>query len=769
DIFVQGWQLIPVARRLEPLNEAQWTHGAVTCIHGYLNTYPTSNGLKFYTSYGITFLDLASLVAVELKDTRIGASDPVLRYPMLHRCSSGRASFLGRRALCCRYGTTLVRTAAIQSVCEVPGPNSTVSFQPVHVTIVGGGAAGLTAAFFAAEHGARVTVLERTREAGKKILMSGGSRCNILPLEVDLQDDYFTESSASAVRAVFASWNLELCKAWLEDTYWGVGLDLQLEEETKKYFPTSNSAREVRDRLVAACMARGVAFKYNASVEGLQLLRPEADVDTCTQTVVLEAVAPVVVGAATAPLPLAPLVSNRPADTATASGAVEDGSVEDMADGGMTGSSFGLAFERSREPRGEGEVVTACRTTSGAAAGPADPRATNGGGGGAAATSRRSKKARGPRAGDDSALASGAAARPEDAATAARTRWLCRLRDGSEHVTDKLIIATGGLSFPAVGTDGTGHRLMRALGHTLHEPYPALTPLTGAHPAGEQLAGISMYGIELSVQVPGVRKAKVSERTSLLFTHRGYSGPAVLDLSHYAVKALTRGSAASPQPMATSPRIGGAASAAVVGGGGGSRYVEMGLPSIRVNWTQEPAAVWDERIRAGGMVLVTTLLQRHGLRERLAEALVSELGLGDRRVCDVKKAERAALVSALTSYELPYHGHEGYKKAEVTGGGVRLEELNCATMESKLLPNLFLCGEVVDVFGRIGGFNFYWAWLSGRLAGIGAAQGGLRPKRAAAARRGAAAAAAAANATTAAASTSPSSAAAPTPTSASAA
>ncbi|GLI62363.1 hypothetical protein VaNZ11_004982 [Volvox africanus] len=670
---------------------------------------------------------------------------------MFHRCSSGRASLLGRRALYCRQGATLVRTAALQSGFEVPGPDVTTSLQPPHVTIVGGGAAGLTAAFFAAEHGASVTVLERTREAGKKILMSGGSRCNILPLEVDLITDYFSESSASAVRAVFASWNLDLCKAWLEDPYWGVGLDLQLEEETKKYFPTSNSAREVRDRLVAACVARGVVFKYNASVEGLQLLQPEVDADAGRrQTAASETVAPVVIGVAAAVPQLAPTMPNGAVAT-TASEGSQEGSAGDGGDGGVHSSGFGLASERIRDRSGEGEVVAACRSTSDAVSGPADPRVT----GGAAAMPRRSKKARGPRASDDPSVASGAALGPPDVATAAGSRWLCRLRNGSEHVTDKLIIATGGLSFPAVGTDGTGHRLMRLLGHTLHEPYPALTPLTGAHPAGEQLAGLSMYGIELSVQVPGTRKAKVTERTSLLFTHRGYSGPAVLDLSHYAVKALTRGSAASPQPLATSPGIGGATSAAVASGGGGSRYVEMGLPSIRVNWTQEPAAVWDERIRAGGSALVTTLLQRHGLRERLADALVSELGLGGRRVCDVKKADRAALVSALTSYELPYHGHEGYKKAEVTGGGVRLEELNCATMESKLLPNLFLCGEVVDVFGRIGGFNFYWAWLSGRLAGIGAAQGGLRPKtkRDAAARRGAAAAAAAAPPTAAACST----------------
>ncbi|GLC46001.1 hypothetical protein PLESTB_001029100 [Pleodorina starrii] len=632
---------------------------------------------------------------------------------MLHRCSSGRASFFGRRALCCRAPAAVVRTAALTTGGSDTAASTSPDRQPVHVTIVGGGAAGLTAAFFAAEHGARVTVLERTREAGKKILMSGGSRCNVLPLEVDLPTDYFSESSASACRAVFASWNLELCKAWLEDPYWGVGLDLQLEEDTKKYFPTSNSSKEVRDRLVAACLARGVEFKYNASVEGLQLLQPEAS----------EAAAAATAGAA--------MQAAAAASTAPSGGKQEQ--QQQLTEGG--------AEEAARRCAGGAEGSGASGDESSSGGG------DDGGGSGGGAT-RRGKKGRGRKAGGADATAGAGAGvgavgtAADDAPVRAAALWLCRLGDGTEHVTDKLIVATGGLSFPAVGTDGTGHRLLRGLGHTLHEPYPALTPLTGAHPAGEQLAGVSMYGIELSVQVPGAKRSKVSERTALLFTHRGYSGPAVLDLSHYAVKALTRGSAPPASPRAgTTPAPAAAASG---GGGGGAaagcRYAEVGLPSIRVNWTHEPAAVWDERIRAGGTALVTTLLQRHGLRERLAEALVSELGLGGRRVCDVKKAERAALVSALTSYELPYHGHEGYKKAEVTGGGVRLEEINCSTMESRLFPNLFLCGEVLDVFGRIGGFNFYWAWVSGRLAGIGAAQGGLRPKAAAGSRRAALAA-----------------------------
>ncbi|KAG2453062.1 hypothetical protein HYH02_002395 [Chlamydomonas schloesseri] len=613
------------------------------------------------------------------------------------RCNytAGRAAVLGRRMAECRLrlvptvpgvrrGCSTSITLARGAAPDVPSPPSS---EPVHVTIVGGGAAGLTAAFFAAEHGAKVTVLERTREAGKKILMSGGSRCNVLPLEVDLATDYFSDSAASAVRAVFASWNLELCKAWLEDPYWGAGVDMTLEEETKKWFPTSNSSKEVRDRLVAACEARGVQFIYNASVEGLvQLAEPQQQRVQQQQQ----------------------QQQQQPPSDLVASGAVAaEADAACAADRRASGAEAGTS-----QPEGAG--------TDAAAATPAPKRGKKGKGKG--------------RGGSASATADGPPPPP--------TKWLCKLKDGTEHVTDKLVVATGGLSFPAVGTDGTGHRLLARLGHSLRPTYAALTPLVGKHPAGQQLAGVSMYDIELSVQLPGAKKPRVSERTALLFTHKGYSGPAVLDLSHHAVKALTTPTPSSaPAPAAAGAAVpaavataASAAPAAPAAGGSGTgagagAYLGAGLPSLRVNWTHEPAAVWDERLRAGSTAQVANLLQRNGLKERLAEALTAELGLTGRRVCDLRKQERAALVAALTSYELQYTGHEGYKKAEVTGGGVPLEELDCATMESRLLPGLFLCGECVDVFGRIGGFNFYWAWVSGRLAGVGAAQGGLHPQR----------------------------------------
>lgn len=124
-----------------------------------------------------------------------------------------------------------------------------------------------TAAFFAASAGASVTVLERTGEAGKKILMSGGTRCNVLPMAVDVSTDFQTRGSQNAMKAVFRTWSLDGCHAWLEKD---VGLELAAEVETSKWFPASNSGRDVRDRLLSACERRGVTVAYNASVEGLR-------------------------------------------------------------------------------------------------------------------------------------------------------------------------------------------------------------------------------------------------------------------------------------------------------------------------------------------------------------------------------------------------------------------------------------------------------------------------------------------------------------------
>ena len=246
---------------------------------------------------------------------------------------------------------------------------------------------------------------------------------------------------------------------------------------------------------------------------------------------------------------------------------------------------------------------------------------------------------------------------------------------------DAVIVATGGRSVPATGSDGAGFELAARLGHTVHPPYPALTPLI-CHPAPHG----SLAGISLDVRIRAKWQGKTTEsRGGFLFTHHGYSGPSVLDVSHVAVRSNA--------------------------GGSDERAV------LRVRWCELDAPEWTSRlIDAAGLVL--TIVSRE-LPGRLAAQLLVESRIPlDRRAATLTRAERLALIDRLTSYELPWTGDEGYKKAEVTGGGIALDELDPQTLESRRAPQVFFCGEMLDAFGPIGGHNFSWAWATGRTAGL---------------------------------------------------
>ena len=137
------------------------------------------------------------------------------------------------------------------------------------------------------------------------------------------------------------------------------------------------------------------------------------------------------------------------------------------------------------------------------------------------------------------------------------------------------------------------------------------------------------------------------------------------------------------------------------------------------SWTDLKADDWA-RAFASSAGLVLSAVSRH-VPQRLAERLLADAGIpNDRRAAELRRVERNALIEALTAYVLPWSGDEGYKKAEVTGGGVALDEINPRTLESRRHPRLFLCGEMLDAFGPIGGHNFAWAWSTGRAAGLGA-------------------------------------------------
>ncbi len=258
-----------------------------------------------------------------------------------------------------------------------------------------------------------------------------------------------------------------------------------------------------------------------------------------------------------------------------------------------------------------------------------------------------------------------------------------RLADGEILEAARVILACGGLSLPGTGSEGFALRVAVERGHELVAPYPALTPLRTADVEHHALAGISLD----VVLVVGRGAKRRRYEGGFLFTHRGYSGPAILDASHH----FTRIAAAQE------------------------------APPLRIDWTGRGAAFWSARWGADPRRRSSTAL-REAVPERLARLLLHRSGVDPgARMGELGRRARQALLEALTAAPLPCTGHEGYRKAEVTGGGVRLEEVDSRCLESLRCPRLHFCGETLDAFGPIGGYNFQWAWSTGRSAGEGAA------------------------------------------------
>src|SRR3954451_2195089 len=252
------------------------------------------------------------------------------------------------------------------------------------VAVIGAGAAGTMAAIFAAAAGAETLLLERTRDGGRQILISGGARCNILPARLD-ERRFVTDSSPNTLRNILRAWPLAEQVAFFERE---LGLALVEEMETAKLFPVTNRARDVRDGLLTLARRSGVQFLPHTTVNNL-------------------------------------------------------------------------------------------------APGPAG--------------------------------------------------WTVTLDAGPPFALDCVIVATGGLSVPMTGSDGAGLKMLANLGHTIHQTYPALTPIVAEPAVFGALAGISLP-VDITAR-DGVRTATSSG--GFLFPHRGYSGPSVLDVSHVLVRSRT--------------------------------------------------------------------------------------------------------------------------------------------------------------------------------------------------------------------------------------
>ena len=283
--------------------------------------------------------------------------------------------------------------------------------------------------------------------------------------------------------------------------------------------------------------------------------------------------------------------------------------------------------------------------------------------------------------------------RVTDIAHSPDTGFIIRHSQGTLH-GKKLILATGGRSLPKSGSDGSGFELAKRFGHHVTATVPALVPFV----LDDGMFHKTLSGLSQEVELTTVVNGKtVDQRTgSLLWTHFGISGPVVMDASRFWTLAKERVETAHIY---------------------GNFLPGLTAEQVR-EWILKQAQEHPRRS------LVKTLALR--LPERFADAAIFYAGC-DKHMASgqLPRNNREHLLALLTQFPFPVRQDRGWNYAEVTAGGIPLEEVNYRTMESKVVPGLYLAGEILDCDGRIGGFNFQWAWATGLLAGRAAADSRL--------------------------------------------
>ena len=433
------------------------------------------------------------------------------------------------------------------------------------VVVLGGGAAGLFAAFTAAQRGRKVLVLERANKIGKKILMSGGGRCNFTNLYIEAQN--------------FLSANQHFCKSALSQyTQWDF-IDLMqrhgLEYEERKHGQLFclHSAKDLLAILEEECALTGVTMRTRCDVSGVDSLL-ESSEDS------MEAVSSVVSSAASS------------AASSTAASAVS------------------LSHSNQNHARYTVRCVEDDRPTS----------------------------------------------------------YRC----------ESVIVATGALSVPTLGGSDRGYHLAQEYGLPLIDRSAGLVPFMFSDATLALCSTLS--GCSVSVEA---RCGSASFNEDMLFTHRGLSGPAILQISNYW------------QPGAT-------------------LAIDL-LPTL------DAVTYLIEQKRDNSKQKIRNVLSQH-----LPKALVTELEKlwwpesAERPLAECNDAVLRSLGQRLNAWQLKPSATEGYRTAEVTLGGVATSAISSKTMEAIDHPGLYFIGEVVDVTGHLGGFNFQWAWSSGFVAGVNA-------------------------------------------------
>ncbi len=516
------------------------------------------------------------------------------------------------------------------------------------IAIIGGGAAGLAAAIFAAQGAGpagskKIVVLDGAATLGAKILVAGGGRCNVTH-DVVTADDF--NGSKNIVRNVLAAFDAPAAVRWFAD----MGVQLK-REETGKLFPVTDSARTVLNALLDRCKSLGVTVQSCSKVTAI----------TATAAANLQS----------APLVIRPHLASpggrgtgKAADSQQSSpGGTETRGAPDLLPR--------VAGELARRGADHGEQARRLHAGKG---------------------NQRTEVA------GESRSASTSFTITHTAGTLTASR---------------VILATGGKSLPRSGSDGGGWTIAATLGHTVTPTYMALVPLVlGPGSFHAELSGISL---DVELTILAANKMLDRRRGSLLFTHFGLSGPVVMDASRHWI--IARDTGRGPEMRCN--------------------FLPGETSEIAEKWLIAELAArpkasiinvlskkFPERFVVAMLMHAGEQIERPPRFSGSSSSPEGEANLPNRAGIDpatlagqLSREARKALLATLTALPLPIAHGRGWNYAEVTAGGVPLNEIDYRTMQSRKVPGLYLAGEILDCDGNIGGYNFQWAWATGFLAG----------------------------------------------------
>lgn len=260
------------------------------------------------------------------------------------------------------------------------------------------------------------------------------------------------------------------------------------------------------------------------------------------------------------------------------------------------------------------------------------------------------------------------------------------IRDGRQFIGDKVILSTGGKSSPNLGSDGYGYKLAQGFGHTIVEPFPALVQLKLKSDFLKQIQGVKFDG---TAQIVVDGKVKRQERGEILFTDYGISGPPIMQLSRTAIESLKNGEKVFIRVII--------------------------IDDMAFNELDEIIA---KRLSIGKDKTLAFNFVGF-LNKRLIPVILKTAGITDinKKSREISNKDRKNIVSVLKDWKFEVTGHNTWSFAQVTAGGVNVDEIDGRSMESKMVPGLYFAGEIVDIDGDCGGFNLQWAWSSGFVAG----------------------------------------------------